>query len=116
MALNLKIPSEAIFQEVKNSWKEKLRKGDDLTRWSIKQGTWLTTLLWKEYGWGKELKKRGINWQIFMHIYKKISYYFLGWAEGGFSWEEAIKSFIKEIEREIKQSKAGGEKNVRNHN
>jgi len=66
---------------------------------AIKQGTWLTTPLWNEYGWSLELKDRGVSWGDFMKAYSSSQYAFIKWKRGEKSWEEAMNDFIEAIIR-----------------
>ena len=87
----------------KEQWKKELDRGGgrlNLARATIKQGTWLTSPLWNEYGWKEELKKRGITWQKFMSLYRDCYHNFIGWVEGTISWNQAISSLIREVERQ----------------
>jgi hypothetical protein len=96
-----KIPPEPV--SLKEQWKEGLAKGGgrlNLARASIKQGTWLTTSLWNEYGWKEELKRRGITWQKFMSLYRDCYHNFISWVDGTISWNQAISNFIREVERQ----------------
>ena len=104
MTMKLPIPPEP--KEQKQKWKEELRSGGgrmNPARVTIKQGTWLTSPLWSKYDWKEQLKKSGISWQKFMELYRNVYHNFIGWVEGSITWEDGIKSFIKEIEEEIKR-------------
>jgi len=99
--MGFKTPPELTDQ--KHHWKKELEKGGgkmNPARMTIKQGTWITSLLWSEYQWKEELKRNGITWQKFMELYSNCHHYFIGWAEGSFTWDNAIKNLIREIERE----------------
>lgn len=101
-------PEELIPQSQKEEWRNTLQRGGgklNPARATIKQGTWLTTPLWN-YGWKEELKKNGISWQKFMELYRNCHHNFIGWIEGTVSWEQAIRSLIKEIENEVRRSEA----------
>lgn len=102
--LELRTPLEP--KHLKREWGDKLkRKGGEtnLIRWTIEQGTWITAPLWSKYGWKRELKKNGITWPKFMHLYKYVSYHFINWAEDRETWEAVIQRFIGMIEEEIKR-------------
>ncbi len=94
-----KIPPEPT--SLKEQWKEELAKGGGRSaRASIKQGTWLTTSLWNDYGWKQELKGRGITWQKFMALYRDCYHNFISWVDGTISWNQAISNLIREVERQ----------------
>ncbi len=104
MTMKLPIPPEP--KEQKQKWNEDLRSGGgrmNLARATIKQGTWLTSPLWSEYGWKAPLKENGISWQKFMELYKNAYHNFISWVEGTIAWEDAVQNLVKEIEREIKR-------------
>lgn len=91
------IPPEPV--ELKQQWKERLGGGEAiLIKGQIKQGAWLTACLWDEYGWEKELGRRGITWIKFEGLYRNCRYCFLDWVEGKISWNEAMSNLIGEIE------------------
>ena len=61
----------------------------------IKQGTWFTKPYWdafKDY-----LKKQGVSWQLLMEAWGWTNYYFIEWAEGSISWEEAFSEFERAL-------------------
>jgi len=100
--MNLQIPPEPI--DLRQEWKKVLERGGgrmNHARVTIKQGTWLTSSLWSDYGWKDELKKNGITWQKFMYLYRNCCHHFISWAEESLSWNEAVKNLIREVEREI---------------
>jgi len=102
--MKLQIPPEPINQ--REEWKKELEKGGgrmNPARVLIKQGTWITSPLWSEYKWKDELKKNGITWQKFMELYRNCYHNFVSWVEGSYSWDNAIKSLIRKIEREIER-------------
>ena len=99
----LPIPPEP--KELKQKWNEELRRGGGRTnpaRVTIKQGTWLTSPLWSEYGWKEQLKEGGINWQKFMELYRNVYHHFISWVEGTITWEDAVQNLIQEIEGKLR--------------
>ena len=97
--MSFQIPPEPTYKE---DWKKRLQGSPSesrLTRANIKQGTWLTTDLWNNYGWKEELKKRGITWQGFMALYRDCYHNFISWAQGTLSWQQAVDTLKREIER-----------------
>lgn len=95
------IPPEPIL--LKGRFKAELSEGGgrlNPARMTVKQGTWLTTRLWNDYGWKEGLKNRGITWQKFMSLYRDCYHNFIGWVEGTISWDQAIKNLIREIEHQ----------------
>lgn len=102
--MNLQLPPEPINQRIE--WKKELEKGGrmNLARYTIKQGTWITSPLWSEYKWKEKLKKNGISWQKFMELYRNCYHNFISWVEDHCSWDNAIKSLVREIEREIERA------------
>lgn len=98
--MNLKIPPEPI------DFKERVKKGlevhRDLEIANLKQGTWIASPLWKEMGWGSELKKYGFRWQDFMKIIRDHFPYFYDWVNDKITWNDAIRKLIERIEDEIK--------------
>jgi len=93
-SLNLAIPPEPV--EDKKRYKRELESGERYTK--IEQGTWITTPLWKEYGWKEVLKSKGISWQKFMKLYGNVSIYFVDWVKDRVSWEAAVNRLIEEVE------------------
>ena len=86
---------------LKEQWQEQLAKGNGkLIRTSIKQGTWLTTPLWNEYGWKQDLMGRGITWPKFMARYSDCHHNFITWVDGTISWNKAISCLMREVERQ----------------
>ena len=54
MKINLSIPPEPT--QMKKKFKEELEKEFRLMQANIKQGTWIASPLWTQYGWGKYLE------------------------------------------------------------
>lgn len=97
--MKFEIPPEPT--SLKDQWKAEIDKGGGrVARAAIKQGTWLTTSLWNDYGWKEGLKSRDITWQTFMSLYRDCYHNFMGWVEGTVSWDQAISNLIREIERQ----------------
>lgn len=97
--MNLQLPPEPV--NLRQEWKKELEKGGGemyLTRVSIKQGTEITSPLWSKYGWNEELKANGVTWRKFEEAYSYCRNNFFSWIEGSLSWDDAIKSLIREVE------------------
>ena len=71
---------------------------------AIKQGTWLTTTLWNDYGWSEVLTEYGISWQKFMKAFRWSQYDFLKWQRDRKNWEAAMNEFIEQI---LEETSAG---------
>lgn len=100
MKINLPIPPEPI--SVRKRFKEELEKGSRLMQANIKQGTWIASPLWTQYGWGNILKSYGFSWQKFMEAVRDNYYSFIQWINGEKSWNETIGDLIAIIERRMK--------------
>jgi len=100
MKINLSIPPEPT--QMKKKFKEELEKEFRLMQANIKQGAWIASPLWTQYGWGNILKSYGFSWQHFMEAVRDNYYSFIQWINGRRSWDETIKDLIAIIERRIK--------------
>jgi len=99
MRIDLPIPPEPI--STKKHFKEELEKGSKLIQANIKQGTWIASPLWSQYGWGGILKSYVFSWQSFMEAVRDNYYNFIQWIKDEKSWNDAIKDLITIIERRI---------------
>ena len=96
MISNLPIPPEPV--SVKQRFKEELENGSKIIKGNIKQGTWIATPLWNEFGWGEILKSHMVTWQIFMKAVSNNYYSFIAWIKDRKSWADTISDLIDEIE------------------
>jgi hypothetical protein len=101
-SLKLEVPPEP------SSVRESIRRGLEAHRrleiMSLKQGTWIASPLWRDYGWGLELKRHGVTWQKFMIIIRDHYPYFLDWVNGKAPWGYVIGKLIERVEEEAKLS------------
>jgi len=95
--LQLSIPPENAFISIKMQWKERAKTVPRTVVAEIKQGTWLTSILWKDYGWKYILEKHGVTWPKFMELYRYASYAFVEWVFDKRSWQEAIQVLINVV-------------------
>ena len=91
----LKIPVEPL------PMKESIKRGP-LNTSSIKctefnSTSWVAAPLWSDYGWGGELKRNGMTWQIFMGVVRDHYPYFLDWTMGRMSWNEVIEKLKERL-------------------
>lgn len=84
--LQEKIPDEQDFEGAKTFGEP-----------AIKQGTWLTTPLWNQYGWGIILRRSDVSWQIFMKAFGNTKYDFVRWMKNEKDWKDVMNSFIDQI-------------------
>jgi len=97
--LNLEIPPEPI--SMKDSIKKGLEVHRELELANLKQGTWVASPLWRDTGWGRELKRHGLTWQKFMVFIRDHYPYFLDWVNGKASWNSIIGKLIERIDDEL---------------
>jgi len=93
----LQIPPEptSLKQQLSTKKKNLEMKIESLTIWL---GNKLPSYLWKEAGWGKDLKKEGYNWQIFLTILSLHKKDMIKWSWNTLSW----KDFLLRIQETIK--------------
>ena len=106
--LKLEIPPEP--HRIKESIRRGLEVHRELEIANLKQGTWIASPLWSEFGWGRELKAHGLTWQKFMVIVRDHFPYFLDWVMGRASWEFVIRKLIERLEDEIRFMSGGAER------
>ena len=100
----LSIPPEPV--DIKMNFKKRMEEGDKLTKMSIKQGTWIASILWTDTRWKTVLKDYGLRWQDMMKVIRECYYSFLDWIEGKRSWDDVINYIVLGLERELKYRKA----------
>ncbi len=99
MGVNMKLkrPPEpkALKNQIINSKKSFEIKIESIAIWL---GNKLPRYLWKEAGWGKDLKKEGYSWQSFLKILSLHKKDMIKWSWNSLSW----KDFLNRVEETIK--------------
>lgn len=99
MALR-KLPEPNDIKQFIRQVRESLDEGENLEYdsqavWSLNK---LPKYLWS--GWKHELKRKGVNWQMFLRILKFHTIDAIEWAlRDTLSWEEFLNRISKSVER-----------------
>ena len=78
---------------------------DRATEAALKQGTWFTKPYWDSFK--PLLRAQGVTWQILMEVWGMASRYFLRWARGEMSWEEALDELEKAVNEVLARERRG---------
>jgi len=85
----------------KDVYRRDKARSPDLARAALKQGTWFVKPYWDQYK--QLLKDMGVTWQMLMEAWGYSNTYFVRWAEGEISWEEAFSKFEEALNRVVER-------------
>ncbi len=101
----VKLPRTIEPKWYKDIYRKDKATSSNLARAALKQGTWFLKPYWDRYK--PLLKDMGVTWQMLMKAWGYSNMYFVQWAEGGLSWEEAFTKFEEALNETIEKSKKG---------